>query len=258
MVYLFSTLNSIMYVKMCSIPDQADPMTDGFNVMEKTIPQRDFTGLDFSGWVYDLFKPNEDYTERGVHPLGNGVDRYIKTTDMTGEELTYLKKQGNLQWLNCLSPMLIGFRTIKLSKNGLYGNFAVRNFLTSFGNDISCNIYLRNNECKFFAAYHHAQNYQHAFPALEAQLIDYNWNLGNSNLYISPRILVGLQPQEQGFKTGNASFLGLAECKLELITKCFVHPYIEVSAKTKGWIAGNEFLTSNLSGRFGIVSRFVK
>jgi hypothetical protein len=255
---LFSTLNSIMYVQMCAIPDQADPMTDGFNTNEKTISGRDFTGLDFTGWAYDLFKPGEPYTERGIHPLGNSIDRYIKTTDLTSQELSYLKKQGYLQWLNCLSPMLFGFRTIRLSKNGLYGNMAIRNFLTSFGNDISCNIYLKNHDYNFFAAYHHAQNYEHAFPAIELQLIDYEKNLGTSTLLLSPRVMMGLQPLDQDFDTSSGSFLGLAECKLELITKGFIHPYIEVSAKTKGWVAGNEFLNANLSGRIGIVSRFTK
>jgi hypothetical protein len=258
MVYLLSTLNSIMYVQMCSIPEQTNPMTESFNAIETTIAQRDFTGLDFAGWAYDLFKPNEPYTERGIHPLGNGIDRYIKTSDLTSEELSYLKKQGNLQWLNCLSPMLIGFRSIKLTKNGLYGNFAVRNYLTSFGNELSCNVYLKNNDYNFFVAYHHAQNYEHAFPSIETQLIDYKKNLGASTLYFSPRLLIGLQPKDQGFKTSKASLLGLAECKLELITKGFIHPYIEVSAKTSGWVAGNEFLSSNISGRIGIVSRFTK
>jgi hypothetical protein len=258
LVYLFSTLNSIMYVQMCSIPEQADLYTDDFNSTEESIKVRDFTGWDFDGWVYDLFKPDEPYADRGIHPLGNGIDRYIKTTDLTSEELSYLKKQGNLQWLNCISPMMIGIKSIKLSKNGLYGNFSVRDYLTSFGNDISCNIFLKNQTHNFFFAIHSSQNYHHSFPAIETQLVDYNESIGKYSFLISPRLIAGLQPLNQDFKTNKSSFLGLAECKLELITKNFIHPYIEVSAKTKGWVAGNEFLNSNLSCRLGIVSRFNK
>jgi hypothetical protein len=257
-IYLFSTLNSIMYVQACSIPELTDPDTDDFNSTEKSIEVRDFTGWDFDGWVYDLFKPDEPYTDRGVHPLGNGVDRYIKTTDLTSEELSYLKKQGNLQWLNCISPMIIGIRSIKLSKNGLYGNFSVRDYLTSFGNDISLNIFLKNQTYNFFFAIHSSQNYQHSFPAIETQLVDYKKTMGDYSLFISPRFLIGLQPLNQSFKTSSSAFLGLAECKFELITKNFIHPYLEVSAKTNGWVAGNEFLNSNLSCRLGIVSRFNK
>jgi hypothetical protein len=258
LIYLLSTVNSIQYVQICSIPKQADVMTDGLNAKEKDIRVRDFTGLDFTGWAYDLFKPDEPYTGRGVHPLGNGIDRYIKTTDLTSEELSYLKKQGKLQWLNVISPMMIGIQIIKMTKNGLYGNFAVRNFLTSFGNDISCNFYLKNHNDNLFFAYHSSQNYQRSFPAIEAQLIDYKKAIGSYSLYFSPRLLVGMQPLEQGFKTSKAAFLALAECKVEMETKSFIHPYIEFSAKTKGWVAGNEFLNSNLSCRVGVISRLNK
>ncbi|MFA9390515.1 MAG: hypothetical protein ACERKD_11935 [Prolixibacteraceae bacterium] len=257
-IYLFTTLNSIMYVQICSDPNQVDVLTDDMNSVEESIPKRDFTGLDFTAWTYDLFRPDEPYTDRGIHPLGNGIDRYIKTSDLTSYQRAYLKKQGALQWLNVISPMMLGFRSIKLSRNGLYGNFSIRNYLTSFGNDISCNIFLKSPEYKVFFGYHSYQNYHNLFPAIEAQLLDYKKKIGDCLLNVSPRILIGLQPLNQGFKTEKAAFLGLAECKVEWQTKGIMHPYVEISAKSKGWIAGNEFLDENLSFRFGIISRINK
>lgn len=255
MHYLFTTINSIAYVKICST-NLANTLTDTENAKETTIKPRDFSGLDFDGWVYDLFRPNEPYIARGTHPSGTGINRYIKPSNLRPEELAYLKKQGNLQFLNLLSPMLIGFDVIKLSKNGLYGNIAFRDYLTSFGNDISCNIFLKNNNYNFMGALHCAQNYMHTFPAIETQLIDYKINTRHITLLCSPRIMAGVQPLHQDFKTTKASFLGLAECKMELQSKSIFHPYVELSAKTKGWVAGNVYLDSNISCRFGIMARF--
>ncbi len=255
LIYWFVTLSSISYVQACSDPSEADTETEQANAKENTIAERDFTGLDFLGWTYDLFRPDEPYTERGTHPSGNGINRYIKTTDLTDEELAYLKKQGNLQWLNIISPMMVGCRSIKLSNKGLYGNFSVRDYLTSFGNDISCTIFLMNPKNKFVFAYHSYQNYHSYFPAIEAQMKDWKQEIFHHLFYISPRVIVGLQPENQQFKTNNSEFLGLEECKLEMKMKNYIQPYLEFCAKTKGWVAGNEYLDSNVSFRFGIISR---
>jgi hypothetical protein len=254
LIYLFSTLNSIAYVQTSSRPEVADKMTDTSNLKENTISIRDYTGLDFLAWTYDLFRPNEPYSERGIHPSGIGLNRYIKTTDITYEELSYLKKQGKLQWLNTISPMLFGFKSIRLTQNGLYGNFSVHHYLTSFGNDISLNIFLRNNSNNFAFAYHSYQNYRKSFPAVEAQLIDIEKSFFSHFISISPRLLVGLQPSNQEFKTGNSTFLGLVECKVELKSKSFIHPFIEFSAKSNGWVVGNEYLNRNISCRLGVIS----
>lgn len=254
LLYLVTTLNSIIYVKTCSDREEADRLTDEANKKELAVEARDFTGLDFLAWTYDLFRPEEDYNARGVHPSGTGTDRYIKTTDLTEDELSYLNRQGNLQWLNCASPMLLGIRQIKLNSKGLYGNFFLHHYLTSFGNDISCNAFLMNSRYRAFFAIHSYQNFNRSFPAIEAQLIDWS-PVFPGKLYISPRFLAGVQPVDQEFRTSQASFIGLAECKVEFNWRYLVSPFAEFSLKTKGWIAGNEFLSRNFSCRLGISSR---
>jgi hypothetical protein len=258
LLYVLSTLNSISYVQICADPKEADPTTDELNEIELNVEQRDFTGLDFLGWTYDLFRPDEPYPNRGTHPSGVGIDRYIKTTDLTAEELKYLKKQGQLQRINLASPMLVGFRKIRLSSNGLYGNFAMHHLLTSFGNDISCIVYLMNPQAKMLFAFHSYHNYNRSYPGVEVQITDYETTLGAQHFFITPRILLGAQPDNQKFKTNKSDFLGLVECRVEHLSKSVIHPYIELSAKSAGWVAGNEFLNSSFSCRVGIMSRLNK
>jgi hypothetical protein len=64
-----------------------------------------------------------------------------------------------------------------------------------------------------------------------------------------------LQPKNQSFFTKDSEFLGYAGCRLDWISN-WVHPWFEVSAKTDGWLAGNEFLSSNLSLKMGLSARF--
>lgn len=256
--YILNILNAIVYVNISSNSLFADEMTDQMNARETTTPVRDFTGLDFTGWTYDLFRPNEPYTSRGTHPSGLGIDRYIKVSDLNNDELNYLKKQGSLQWLNLLSPMIFGFKDIKLNENGLYGNFAIRNYLTSFGNDISANIFLKSKNYNYAFTLHNYNNYEHYFPAFEMELVDFIQPIGQHLLYVTPRAILGLQPFEQNFTTNKSAFLGLLECKIEYKTRSNLNPYIELSAKSKGWIAGNEFLSSNLSARLGLSMRIYK
>jgi hypothetical protein len=263
-LYYLAIFNSIGYVKMCGTPSAADPLTDEANAKEAAVDSRDFTGMDFIGWTYDLFRPDEPYGNRGIHPSGIGINRYRKTTDLTHEELSYLKKQGTLQFLNLLSPALIppdmfwvDFNRIPLSGNGLFGAIAVHNYLTSFGNDISLSAFLKNRSYNFIFVAHSYQNYRRWFPGFEAHMIDWAMPISSRTLFVSPRIMVGAQPLGQGFKTDKAEFLGLAECRLEFMPspKSVINPFIELSAKSKGWIAGNEFLNRNVSVRCGIASR---
>ena len=191
----------------------------------------------------------------GVHPLGNGIDRYIKTTDLSTEALDYLKKQGKLQWLNMVSPMIVGVRSIGL-KDGLSFNFAVRNYLTSFGNDISLNVLLKNKSHNFVLAYHHYSNYNKSFPALECKWFEHPLNLGKQKILLTPTVIVGIQPKNQSFTTKDAAFLGAASCRIEWLTNSIINAYTELSLKTKGWVAGNEFLNNSTSIKFGICARF--
>ncbi|UHG94730.1 hypothetical protein [Spirosoma oryzicola] len=256
--YWLSVLNSILYVKTSSDPKQVDRLTDELNANEPDVRTRDFTGLDFTAWAYDLFRPTEPYANRGTHPLGNGINRYRKTTDLTAEELAYLKKQGNLQWLNVLSPMMVGVRRINISST-LSGNIAMQHWLTSFGNDIALKIFLRKEspfkDINAVFTVHNYHNFSHYFPAVEAELVDVALGSTNRSWLFSPRVLLGLQPYKQQFTTSKSAFLGLLGGRLDVRLHKNMFPYLDFALKSDGWVGGNEFLGPNFSCRLGLSCR---
>ena len=253
-LYVLSTSNSIAYLNGSTKPSFADPLTDRLTKQQTDISSRDFTGIDFTAWVYDLFNPDEPYESRGIHPSGIGIDRYIKTTDLSSDAKDYLKKQSILSWLNCVSPMVLGFNSISWNHNYRF-NFALRHFLTSFGSDITFNVFLKGNQKNLIFRFHHASNYKKSFPSVEAELYEFPAILANNRFLIGLRMITGVQPKYQSFTTNKSAFLGLAECKFDWLTKGLISPFAQLSFKTKGWVAGNEFLDSNTSFRLGLSAR---
>jgi len=256
LLYILTSLNSMLYVQNCANPAFADTTTQQMNRKETDLSKRDFTGLDFLGWTYDLFHPDEPYQNRGVHPLGNGINRYIKTTDLTSDQLLYLKKQGFFQWLNLISPMMF-FNKPFYTGSGYAFNIAVRHLLTSFGNDISFNLFLQKNRKNLIFVFHNYNNYDHYFPAIELEWYEHPVTFSRNKFLISPRIIAGIQPKAGSFTTNQSEFLGYAGCRIDWMTQTMIKPYFQVEAKTKGWIAGNAYLKANASFCLGISARFL-
>ncbi len=255
-LYWMSTMNSIFYVNICS--DTSFVNSEINYVMQNegsNVKIRDFTGLDFNAWAYDLFRPDEVYANRGIHPSGVGIKRYIRASDMTAEELAYLAKQGSLQYLNLLSPAMFGFSTIKLKtteKGSYYGNFAVRHLLTSFGTDISTNIMYQSPTRNYFFAYHHYQNYTTALPGIEMEIIDEPIKIKGKTILLSPKVMLWLQPKDQLFKTAQSEFGGLIGVSANYPLSKRIYLNIGISGKTNGWVMGNMYLKSNFSAIAGL------
>jgi hypothetical protein len=152
--------------------------------------------------------------------------------------------------------MMFFFKSLPFGDTGIKWNFAFRHFLTSFGTDLSLEMYINIEKFNFVAAYHNYQNYKHIFPAIEIEMIDYPVKIGNIDMYVSPRMMVGMQPKNQNFFTSKVEFFGLIGSRIDFQITQNWFPYIEVTAKTKGWIAGNEFLGGNISARLGVSARF--
>jgi len=246
LVYWLPSISSVAYI-----------MSDGMKRdNEKTITERDFTGADPIAWVYDLFKPNEPYTARGIHASGNGIDRYRTFDDLTDPERDYMKQVRIWQIVNFISPMMFGFKSIPWGKGDIRWNFAFRYILTSFGTDLSLKMLLNINTLNFIAAYHNYQNYKHIFPAIEFEMIDYPIKIGNLGLYISPGIMFGMQPKEQNFFSSKAEFIGLVSGRVDFKIHKNWLPFLEITAKTNGWVVGNEFTEKNIAAKFGISARF--
>jgi len=224
---------------------------------DKTQETRPLIGLAVLNWGYELFHPNEPYAARGLHPSGDSsVARYIRFNQFSDDEMKYLIKHSYLNLLNFVSPLLYGFRGFPLGNSGLEGNFALRHYLTSFGTDITASVFLKKKPFNMAFTYHSYQNYENYFPAIEAELVDYPLAIGKLEMFLSPRILVGMQPKDQVFKTSDPEFLGLFGLRVDFKAHKNIFPYLDFTAKTKGWVAGNGYLNANVSVATGVSLRF--
>jgi hypothetical protein len=221
--------------------------------------QKDRMLYGYSGinWVYDLFRPGEPYAARGLHPSGDGsIARYITISQLSGSEKDYLVKQGWLSYLNFISPMLYGVNTFPFGGTGFEWNVALRHYLTSFGSDTPFQLLVKKAPFNMLFTYHSYANYEHYFPAIEAELLDFPLQIGGLGIYLSPRILVGAQPANQEFMTGDPEFLGLFGLRADFAVSKHFLPYLDLGAKTNGWVAGNESLEAGASIRLGVSMRF--
>jgi len=259
-LYFFTYLNSISYVYF-SGKNEAEVDTNSFILEEGTnIPKRDALGIDFTAWVYDLFRPTEPYEARGVHPSGVGIDRYIKPSDLTAEELRYLKRQGRLQFLNLLDPHLSGISRFRVtSKQSLQPtdfNISIRHYLTSFGYTIDANLFFKKDDLNLFMVLHNYANRERHFPGLDVEILRYPLTRFKTPLTLNVRSAIWLQPEDQMFKTKEAKLGGLASLRAGWIGFRNIETFVEVTAKTEGWVAGNAYLDSNTSVLTGLIYRF--
>ncbi|HOF16969.1 MAG TPA: hypothetical protein PLF32_04295 [Bacteroidales bacterium] len=254
-LYWMSSMINIGYLNK-SGSDAFNKTIDESNKQDGAdIGKRDFTGADFTAWADALFYPDKPYSDRGIHPSGVGINRYIKPSQLSSEARSYLRKQGHLHWLNLLSPHLVGFPKIKLKsteKGNYYGNFAIRHLLTPFGNDIALDVFYQTPEYNFFFALHNYNNLHKSFFGLECAIIDQAFL--QNKLLISGRTMLWIQPKEQAFLAKKASFGGMLGFRASYGIKCW-YPYIAVEGKTGGWLMGNPFLEKNISMNMGISLR---
>jgi hypothetical protein len=198
-------------------------------------------------WAYYLFNPNADISD----------DTVIKLSDLTDDGKLFLKNRVMMGLLNFASPMMFGIPSIPLSKNSdIYWNFAFRHYYTSFGTDTSLDVYLKNSSLRFKFALHNYINYENYFPAFEAVLLDWLVNINGLDIYVASNLMIGMQPYDQDFFTSRADFFGSARIRCDFAVSRHFMPYAEIIAKTDGWIAGNEALKKNISGKIGLAARF--
>ncbi len=242
-----TTTNSILYVWMCHT-QEAEKLTEEFNAEESTISERDFTGLDFTAWVYDLFRPDEPFTARGIHPSGTGIDRYIKPSDLSPDEMAYLKRSAYWQLTNLVSPFLFGINRIHMGK--IDYNFAFRHFLTSFGWDLAIYNFIQKQNLKLLITPHLFSNYYRFFPGLEGEIQDIS--LLNNRALITPRLMLFLQPDNLDFYSHLSRpglFLGI-----NTSVRLNKHFYLQADfdLKTAGWVPGIVNQNKGFDFRLGI------
>ena len=213
-------------------------------------------GSDPSSWIYNLFRSHEAHNIKYLNSSGVEMYRYPAVKDFTDQEQDYFKKIGYWQIFSYISPMMFGFRSLPLGNTDIRWNFSFRHFLTSFGTDISFKVLININKYNFVATYHNYMNYENIFPAVEIEMLDYPVKIGNFNMFLSPRIMIGAQPNGQKFLTSEAEFFGLIAVRADFQINKHLFPYFEVTAKTNGWVAGNEYLKKNVNFILGMSARF--
>jgi hypothetical protein len=243
------TKQAVDYVNQFKQKDY-DATIDTANKYEPTIAQRDFVGWDFTAWVYDLHRQGEAYTARGTHPNGVGIHRDIKQSDLTKEEDDYLAKMGKLQYINFLSPAMLGIDRIKLNEQSSF-SFAGRHILNSFGYDFGADFFLDIKGCQWFVGLHGYQNKQRFFPGIEIEKTSFQIKTKKKSIPMQARAMLWLQPKDQLFTTDKATPGGLLQVRGKHQIGKYFFVYAEAEAKTKGWVAGNPYLNSNFTMRTG-------
>jgi hypothetical protein len=249
------TNNSVRYVQY---PTQwyFDRDTDTLYDYEFSESEKDFTGYDFSAWVYDLFRPDEPYEARGLSPNGLGLKRYIAARDLTAEEFSYIKKMGSRQYLNFFSPNMLGIQNIRLN-NSLSINFAFRHILSSFGDDRSLDLFVNWKGHKVLITPHLYGNAKRNFPGLELSAYEKQFAIGKKMLQYNTTLMLWAQPKNQLVRESKGTPGALLFTQLMLPAGNWL-PYVEFEAKTKGWVAGNPYIQDNFTTRVGVKRVIVK
>lgn len=250
-LYWMHSMQNLIYIMSCASGGGDKGMQERNNV-EKTIESRDFTGMDMNAWIHALCYPDTPYAARGTHPSGVGINRYIMYDAIPEEGRQYLSKQVWLDMFNFLSPMMVGFTRFRLAqtdRGAYYGNFAFRHYLTSFGSDVSLDLFLQSPRHNLYSTLHTYHNYNHHFGGLEVGLIDYP--LLNNRMQFSGTVMGWVQPDGQSFKTSKGQLGGLVKTRINYHSPC-LDPYAEVGWKSKGWVAGNANLDSGFFLKAGL------
>lgn len=231
-----------------TIKEHAETYNDEPNQLK-----RDFTGNDFTAWVYDLYNSDESYLERGTHPTGIGIDRYRDYNDLSTEMLEYIEKIGDRQWLNVISPFMFRIREIKLNES-LSFNVAMRHYLTAFGDDTQVDFFINHLNNKSVLTFHKYSNHEKNWlPGLELnRYMNFISFENGGRIHGNLRGMIWMQPANQSFFQANSEAGGLFSFQAKYKNNSIFQPYLEVEAKTKGWVAGTPYLGRKISARIGI------
>ncbi|HVE84922.1 MAG TPA: hypothetical protein VND93_18855 [Myxococcales bacterium] len=217
------------------------------------VTNRDFTGPDCTGWVFDLFRPATPYSDRGPHPLG-GIRRIRLLEDLTPEESAYLGRMRNLGLLSFVDPFLFGFSGFQLpwpaGGPALRVNGAVRHHLTESGDLLELTLLGRREQWKLEATLRAYSNQSHTFPGLSLRL--HRLPLPFAGAFASAAVWLWVQPRDHDFFAAEGDPGGALQ--LEGALPVFPHgeAFLRFKAKTAGWMAGDAALDAAIQGSVGI------
>jgi hypothetical protein len=260
--YALNTFIVINYVNEFRKPDY-DKAIDERNMSEPNPGQRDISGVEFTPWVYDMFRPFEPYYDssksygtgvgtRGPHPYGQGVDRYVGVEDLTAEELAWLKKESRLVWLNILSPATFGFKRFRgvnpFNSRPMFWNFSVVHNLVAFGHVIDFNFFYQQDKLNLFFQWHNYKNYNSYFPGATLEIHRYPVK----NMFLTGGIGMWSQPKLQLFQANSGTPGGYVKLGFASKLTNKLEWFVEGDIKSNGWLSGNVALKANQQVQVGI------
>jgi len=243
----FAKFGPAGYLDSCAGSENVSS-TKEMNDKEVTIEERDFTGLDCNAWAYDVFRPEEDYAERGEHPSGVGIDRYRTTDHLKPNEKRYLELQAQLSLLNFVDLNLYLPRNKALTYGDWQWSAGLAHDITSFGHVVDVNTFWRSGAEKFQVSLHNYFTYKRFHPGLEVRQFAMPWR----GYEVDWRVMAWMQPKEQIATTGESQIGGLVGGRVLMPSWLNSKGYVELEGKSEGWVQGVVALEPAIAGRLGV------
>ncbi len=249
---LLAHLGPISYRTFCDSRSGDDATREDLESEGSNELKRDFTGYDCVSYVYDLFRPDEPYENRGPHPSGEGIARYRSRDDLTSTERKYLKRMAQYSWLNLIDPFWLPFSA--WDWRGKRWAATLRHHLTPFGHSFEQNIFVQDADAESGGHLLIARQYGNqkvTLPGFEWQCFRcQSWSGGRS---LDIRSAVWFQPKSLLYREKTWQPGGYLALRLEqTIAPDSVAAFAELMTKTQGWLADEIDLNAATHVRLGM------
>ncbi len=211
-----------------------------YGIISYLVSGKDFFG-DPAAYVFDLFRPNEVLEEQDAPRL-------------TDRERRYLRQTVALSFLNLVDPFYFKVREFKTSDGSARWNANLRHHLTPFGYSVEGNLFWRNDQenLKLLGRAKAYVNARGVLPGIDVELLRYPVTLYGERIFVSPRVALWLQPENQRFRDEESKVGGLVAARLSVPVSSQWEVFGEVAAKSEGWVPGDEYLDDTVAFRAGL------
>jgi hypothetical protein len=131
-------------------------------------------------------------------------------------------------------------------------NANARHMLAPFGYDIAANVFLKSrDDLAIFGAVHTYHNDKSTSLGIDITLPRYATQVFDQPVRITPRAFAWRQPENLMFRDGASKLGGLMSVRMDVPLASGWEIYGELESKSKGWVAGNEYLGNSSALRMG-------
>ena len=251
-VIAMTEISGLLYLAACTDPG-LDELVDGENERLDTVAARDFTGPDCTAWVHDLFHPDEPFEDRGLHPSGVGVDRYLGWSDLDAGEQAYLQRQLGLRLLNLLNPHLYGVNGFGRGQGEDRWGGGRGHVLTPWGYSLDAHLARRRAGLGGKLTLHNGLAAAGWFPGLDVEVLDLPLHLRRfTDLSLDAGLGVWVQPADLRHDGAERQPGGRVDARLSWRATPWLDLWLEADAKSAGWVLGQVELGPAVGGRLGV------